>query len=430
MSLRQRHVHAATNRPGYARLGLFAGLAAGIVALTLTATAAVQNPVAQLVGLGFKFEGADTCAAATCHGGAEAGKAGAGLNSYTLWAGKDPHNAAYETLENDESKAMASKLGIAAATASERCLGCHSVNAPAALQGAKFTLEEGNSCSTCHGPSEKWREPHAKEGWTAQQRQALGHDGLLKQWGLFDTEPLIQRAERCTSCHLSIEADLVAAGHPTPVFDLDYYSNPYVYEDRHWEDPAEPYYGVKLWSAGQVVATAEAMKQIADRVGANAADAAITDAYNQAMSHYQVFAAFAEAAGLGKPAAADVEKLTAAVKAGNKADAAAAANAVSAAANGLKSKVAGATPDKAAAVKAMNAIAGDASLAGELGLFGVEQQAFALYSMYNAYAAAESPADADATLEAIGALFGPMEEKKVTDDYKASLDAVKGKLPK
>ena len=80
------------------------------------------------------------------------------------------------------------------------------------LQGKDFNIEEGVSCGACHGPSTKWNPPHKAKGWTDKERKAAGtHDALLKKWGLYDTKSPLARAYMCTSCHLAIDADMVAA---------------------------------------------------------------------------------------------------------------------------------------------------------------------------------------------------------------------------
>jgi hypothetical protein len=417
------------------KLTVFLSLAAGILCLAMLAiaqegAAVYQSPVASLVRLGFKFEGAKTCAAAECHGGTQE-KPGKGLDSYTKWSGKDPHNKSFETLGNDASKKIAAGLSIPDATASDRCLGCHSVNAPANLQGAKFSLAEGNSCNSCHGPSEKWREPHAKEGWTNAQRKELGtHEALLTKWGLYDTKPLVYRAERCTSCHLAIEPDMIKAGHPQPIFELDYFSNPQVYEDRHWRDPDEKYFGAKQWAAGQVVSTRDAMKQLATRASGTADNEAIKSAYDQAMGHLTVFKDLVSASGISAgDVVAQGENLKKAMAAGDKAQIAAAAKAISDAAAKSLDAVASYQPDKASDVKIMDAIAGEA-MAKDFGLHGVEQQAYGIYSLYNAYAKAESPADAQAVNDTIAKLFDSLDKKAVSPDYDKTLADVTGKLPK
>ena len=424
---------------GWGKILAFLGFTAGIIGVTYSqfdAVAAYESPTASLVKLGMKFEGAQTCAAANCHGatGSEMGKKGRGLNSYTLWNGNDPHKKSYEVLSNDESKAMAEKLSIASATTSARCLSCHSVDAPAALHGEKFTLEEGNSCSTCHGPSEKWRQPHATEGWTDKERAATGsHAALLAKHGLFDTRPLVQRAERCSSCHLAIEPDLVAAGHPTPVFDLAYYSDPNYYSDRHWMDDETPYFHAKQWAVGQIILARDAMKQVAVRANAGASAESIKDAADQALSHFSMAGAAMTGMGFKADAvsglaakAADLEK---AVAGGDKAAVAAAATAISDAITANAADANGLTPDKAKTVATLAAIAGMKDLTAKYGAHGAEQQAWAIYGLYDAFARMENPGDKDAVVEAIGGLF--LEDgRKVPDGFEGKLAEVAGKLPK
>src|SRR5439155_25121058 len=113
---------------------------------------------------------------------------------------------------------------------------------------------------------------------------------ILKTLGLYDTKPFVARAEKCTSCHLAIDAAMVAAGHPQPQFELAYFSNPQVYEDRHWRQ-IEGYNDVKIWAAGQLVCVRDAMKQLADRAAGAASDELVKDAYEQAMAHYSMFRA-------------------------------------------------------------------------------------------------------------------------------------------
>jgi hypothetical protein len=428
-----------TRSIGWGKLLAFFGFTAAIVGVTysqLDAASSYESPVASLVKLGMKFDGAQTCSAANCHGatGSDMGKKGRGLNSFTLWNGNDPHKKSFEVLSNDESKAMAEKLSIASATTSARCLSCHSVDAPAALHGEKFTLEEGNSCSTCHGPSEKWREPHATEGWTDKERAATGsHAAMLTKWGLFDTRPLVQRAERCSSCHLAIEPDLIAAGHPTPVFDLAYYSDPNYYTDRHWMDDETPYFHAKQWAVGQVVLTRDAMRQVAIRANTGASAESIKDAYDQAMAHFSVTSAMMTGMGFKADAvsglaakAADLEK---AVAGGDKAAIAAAAVGIADAITANAAAANELAADKAKTVATMTAIAGMKDLATRFGSHGAEQQAWALYGLFDAFARNENPGDKDAVVEAIGGLF--LEEgRKVPDGFEGKLAEVAGKLPK
>ena len=61
------------------------------------------------------------------------------------------------------------------------------------LRGPKFDITEGVHCDGCHGPAEKWLEPHAEKGWTHEQSVKLG---------MYDTKNFLLRAEKCVSCHL------------------------------------------------------------------------------------------------------------------------------------------------------------------------------------------------------------------------------------
>jgi hypothetical protein len=411
----------AGSSPGWKRTLTFLGLSGGILAAalitTVKAAAVYESPVASLVKLGFKFDGAQSCSASNCHGE----KPAKGMDSYVKWSGKDKHSDAFNQLKGDKGKKIADGLKIADATASERCLSCHSMNVPKELQGVKFTLEEGNSCNTCHGPSEKWREAHSKEGWTETERKAAGSDAaLMAKWGLYDTKSLSARAERCTSCHLAIEPDMIKAGHPTPAFELAYFSDPNVYEDRHWKDPDEKYYAAKEWVIGQAVCARDAMKQVAARASGGADADAVKDAVDQALGHYTNLK---DATG-----DADVAKNLDAVKAAG-ADNAKLATAAQAAADAAQKQIEAVSklsPDKAWTAKVVNAVAGE-SMSKDYGLHGVEQQAYAIYALYGSYQKAEGSADLN---DAIAKLFDPLDKKTITDDYQKSLDAVKEKLPK
>jgi len=177
-----------------------------------------------------KFDGATTCNAAKCHGAGDATSPPTKIGSeYNIWLDKDVHAQAFKSLTKPkvdkyppEAYPDISKIGanlkIADVTKDDRCLVCHALPVLANLQGEKFTMAEGNTCNACHGPSEKWRGPHEKKEWTADQRKKNPtHDALLKAVGIYDTRVVSARAELCVGCHLSIDADLVTAGHPQPV---------------------------------------------------------------------------------------------------------------------------------------------------------------------------------------------------------------------
>lgn len=72
--------------------------------------------------------------------------------------------------------------------------------------------------------------------------------------GMRDLKNLYVRANACVACHQNVDADLVKAGHPALVFELDSQS---VNEPKHWKDE-DPWHGARAWLIGQAVALREA----------------------------------------------------------------------------------------------------------------------------------------------------------------------------
>ena len=148
-----------------------------------------------------KFQGSASCSGNSCHGRPTAAKppAQAG-NENTLWKKKDAHHKAFKTLTNAKSKKIAASplLNISDATKSENAWGAMPWTAPPELQmqgaNGRFDVTEGVTCTSCHGPYEKWAEPHQKHGWIAEQRKAMDHKTLLETFGRYDTMPLLARA--------------------------------------------------------------------------------------------------------------------------------------------------------------------------------------------------------------------------------------------
>ena len=392
------------------------------------------SPSAFLTKLGSKFDGSPTCSSAKCHGAeTSVNKKNFWGNEYKLWHdGKDPHHASYRTLVKPKSKQIAAALKIASALKSERCLNCHSTLAVGAggvdLKGQEYTAAEGVSCNSCHGPSQKYREPHSKEGWIDAERTKGDHAYLLTTWGLYDTVPVFQRATRCASCHLHIEPELVAAGHPPPTFEMNHFSA--IYPDRHWHAPAGTF-PAELWANGQLAEIHDAMLQVALHAASKSPTAAdeFKKAYDQAMAHFSVFNAIIESKAVASPdaatLAADVEKLSAAATAKDMAAAAAAATAAAehSQAKGLVAALAQFKPDKAAALTVLRAVAaGDTGT--KYGPRGEEQQAYAIEALAQA-------AGDDAILKAVAAILPakPGEAPK-PEDFAKGLADVRGKLPK
>ena len=179
----------------------------------------------------YKYTGAASCAASNCHGSTKPKADFPKMNENVVWFQKDKHAKAYATLTNEKLKSgvspakIAQNLKIAKATESSKCLVCHAVDVKPELRGPKFDISEGVHCDGCHGPAEKWLEPHAEKGWTHEQSVKVG---------MYDTKNFLLRAEKCVSCHLQIDHEMVAAGHPDLLaFELDTFS---ATMPPHWRD--------------------------------------------------------------------------------------------------------------------------------------------------------------------------------------------------
>ena len=450
-------------RAAGALLGL--SVAHGLVAQPAApAAGALQqaDPSAALFALGMKLEGAATCSNAKCHGAPAEAKGAGGdyVNpSYTLWnaegtadAPADPHRNAFKTLRKPASAEMAKKLGLGNPVQAAACLACHAISPPEPVRGQAFQVAEGVTCNGCHGPSgpggpvaayKGWNEAHKEKGWTDKQRTQFAgkHDALLKQTGLYDTKPLVPRSQQCVSCHLSINPKMVAAGHPQPTFEMNWYSA--IYGNRHWTDPTDKYFASRLWAAGQAAALESAMRQLAERADpkSGATQAEVTTAYNQAYAHYAVFAPLFSAGGVAGDINTVAAQLTAASKVLNdstkRADLGKAATAGAEAAVKLNAAVENWQPTKDQAMKVLAAVINNKVLPG-LGGFGIEQQRSGIFAIYSGYAgSADGAGDAEAAGNVdligqklfIGADGAPTDPFKVpAAQHTAAVNEIKAKL--
>jgi hypothetical protein len=207
------------------------------------------------------YTGPGSCAATACHGSIRP-VAGSRIlqTEYTTWIAQDRHARAAQVLSNPVSVRMAKILGLPAAHSAPKCLACHTLDAPEAQQGRTFA-SEGVSCESCHGPASAWLGPHTTKGWThAQSVQA----------GMFDTKDLVTRTEICLSCHLGtadkfVDHEMIAAGHPDLVFDLEAFS---AAMPRHWRatTDADPFAPVRAFTVGQLVHLRSSLERLARRV--------------------------------------------------------------------------------------------------------------------------------------------------------------------
>lgn len=217
-----------------------AGFAAGIFFTVGTAHGAETPP---------KFLGANSCASSGCHGGG-----GAKQNQFLVWSRKDFHSQRpAATLTTARSKQIADALEIKDPTADVRCTSCHAPlhEVPENLRGENFKVSEGVSCESCHGPAEKWLRGHTRHDWMRADRTAAG---------MRDLQNLYVRANTCVACHQNIDADILKAGHPELIFELDGQS---VAEPKHWSAEKNGN-GAQAWLVGQAVALREMSWQLAN----------------------------------------------------------------------------------------------------------------------------------------------------------------------
>jgi hypothetical protein len=329
-----------------------------------------------------KFTGAASCGTSQCHGNANPRADFPRLNEHLIWAQKDKHAKAYAALTNENLKSgkspskIAAKLNVTKPETSDRCLDCHALNAPPERRGKDFDLTDGVQCEICHGPAQRWLEPHAKKGWSHEDSVAAG---------MYDTRNPLRRAEKCVACHLAIDADMVAAGHPDPVsFELDTFNREI---PNHWRDKGT-WFSARLWSIGQVVALREAARRLSERAQANAAPKLLQEAGEKVAGHGAVVKHLLAvvASGSEKAVQADV---TAAVK-GDRAAMQAATKIVSAMTQQAP-KVAGRDMDQATVKKIIQSIAGDGEAIGAAGFRAAEQGAMALDRLNANYAKVAGP---------------------------------------
>lgn len=125
------------------------------------------------------YVGASKCK--MCHNSQKWGKI------HGQWAATK-HAAAYAVLAEKKALAVAKDLKIETPQKSEKCLVCHvtGYEASAKLKEEKYSMEEGVTCETCHGPAGDYVKSHIKKD---NKKQAIA-DGLMKP-----TEEL------CVTCH-------------------------------------------------------------------------------------------------------------------------------------------------------------------------------------------------------------------------------------
>jgi len=188
-----------------------------------------------------KFIGSIGCKSSSCHGGA-----GEKRSQYITWSQKDFHTRAYTILLDARSARIGEALGIAQTPSSAR------------LHGLSFALSIAGRGSTRRDRASGRRRflrklsrrgrtvvrGHTRGDWTYATRVSAG---------MHDLRNVYVRANACVACHQNVDADILKAGHPELVFELDSQS---INEPKHWRDD-DPAIGPRSWLIGQAVALRE-----------------------------------------------------------------------------------------------------------------------------------------------------------------------------
>lgn len=147
---------------------------------------------------GNQFIGSSKCQ--NCHDAEASG------NQWGAWM-EAGHSNALKVLSTDEAKQVASKLGIADATKSDKCLKCHvtGFGLPAKEFKKSFDVADGVGCESCHGPGNNHararfraaNEEDDDEGFGDEEEEASYTELPEGEIGMHITK------EMCVECHNS-----------------------------------------------------------------------------------------------------------------------------------------------------------------------------------------------------------------------------------
>jgi hypothetical protein len=214
-----------------------------------------------------RFVGESRCGNPTCHGAALPATTAAKKDwrpwksARTQWLDRniDRHSRAFATLETEEGKTIARTMRITA-TASDKCLSCHGPAAENAAE-SRHRRQDGVSCEHCHGGAEAWLKPHVEKDWPQKRAQYVAQ-------GFFDNDDYRRRAANCARCHVDLDHEIAAGGHPPLQFEMVAYAQIM----KHWDDQDELPAGSfsadpTLWSIGQLVGLRRTAEMVAARAG-------------------------------------------------------------------------------------------------------------------------------------------------------------------
>jgi hypothetical protein len=388
------------------------------------------------------YTGPGSCAAASCHGSVRPVPGGSiQQTEYTTWIVQDKHARATDVLSNPVSIRMGLILDLDSKPAdAPKCLACHSLDVPA-QQRARSYAAEGVSCEACHGPASGWLGPHTTRGWTHAQSVALG---------MYDTKDVVKRTEKCAACHIgsvdkSVDHEMIAAGHPDLVFDLEAFS---AAMPRHWQSaPAsDAWQNVSSWSIGQIVQLRAGLQRLGSRSSRGvwpeyseldcfSCHHALTrpdDSWRQEQGYanrrpgnspwnHARFVVARHVARIADPAAAtrldtDVAQLAAEMSKlqGDRARITAAATSLIQTLDALAARLASAPADRARTIQYARSIAADADEISRLGERAAEQAAMSLETLIGALGK-NGGTDATAARAALDRLFQQLENPSTYD---------------
>ncbi|MEO7300365.1 MAG: multiheme c-type cytochrome [Verrucomicrobiota bacterium] len=192
----------------------------------------------------------NSCSSSGCHGGGAAQH-----DECITWLKKDFHSRSFATLTTARSARMAEVLKMDSPAQNASCTVCHAPfqTVPATEQKTKLDITAGVSCESCHAPAESWLLSHTRTDFSHADKVNAG---------MRDLENLYTRANSCVACHQNVSSNLLAAGHPELIFELDGQA---VSEPKHWREKTN-WSGAQTWLVGQAVALREMSWKLAGEV--------------------------------------------------------------------------------------------------------------------------------------------------------------------
>lgn len=212
--------------------------------------------------------GVASCGAATCHGRQVQGGPDIRYDELKIWQDSSSvtgaHSRAWQVLRGDRAREIGRRLGLPNPERAEACLGCHAEQPAPGQAKTLLHIEDGVGCEACHGGSGGWLSTHYAVGATHADNVARGMTAL--------EDPKV-RAAICLDCHYGgagkgkfVTHQMMSAGHPRLVFELDLFSDLQRHYDIDADYAARKHVagGAKTWAVGQAVALERALALYSD----------------------------------------------------------------------------------------------------------------------------------------------------------------------